>query len=60
MIEKLKEVLKEYQDEPCVSDGIKCKDCKFNIEVAEVFDDEGEEMRLCEVLDGLSNVLEVV
>ena len=29
MIDKLKEVLKEYQDEPCVRHGVKCKDWRW-------------------------------
>ena len=55
----LKEVLREYQDEPCVRDGIKCRDCKFNITV-DLADGHGDLVRLCDVLEELSIVLEVV
>ena len=58
MIDKLKEVLKEYQDEPCRLDGVKCKDCKFRI-YTDIYDDIGERMRLCDVLEVLSSELEV-
>ena len=58
MIKKLKAVLKEYQDEPCRLDGVKCKDCKFNIKV-ELYDGVDEQMRVCDVLEYLSEGLEV-
>ena len=59
MIDKLKEVLKEYQDEPCTLQGVKCRDCKYNMRIDEVYDEDGEGMKLCWVLDSLSNELEV-
>ena len=60
MIDKLKEVLKEYQDEPCTLQGMKCMDCKYNVRIDEMYDADGDEMKLCWVLDSLSNELEVV
>ena len=59
MIDKLKEVLREYQDEPCILDGVKCKDCKYRIHT-DMFTDVGDMMKLCDVLEDLSEVLEVV
>ena len=61
MIDKLKEVLKLYQDEPCTLDGVRCKGCKFNMNVElELFNDQGKRQLLCDVLEELSEVLEVV
>ena len=57
MIDKLKAVLKEYQDEPCLN--IKCHECKFNIIIYDLYEDTGEDVRLCDVLDRLSEGLEV-
>ena len=59
MIEKLKEVLKLYQDEPCVLQGIKCKDCKFNIYMR-LWDEDDEQVCMCDVLEELSSELGVV
>ena len=58
MIDKLKAVLKEYQDEPCWLQGVRCRECKFNIRV-ELYDGLSEQMRVCDVLEYLSEVLEV-
>ena len=59
MIEKLKEVLKLYQDEPCMLQGVKCRECKYRI-YTDMFTDTGDMMKLCDVLEDLSEVLEVV
>jgi len=59
MIDKLKEVLKLYQDEPCTLQGIQCKDCKYRI-YTDMLTDTGDRMKLCDVLEELSEVLEVV
>jgi len=57
MIDKLKEVLKLYQDEPCM--GVKCEECKFNIDI-DLADGHGDQVRLCDVLEELSSELGVV
>jgi hypothetical protein len=58
MIDKLKEVLNEYLDEPCVLQGVKCKECKFNIYMR-LWDEDDEQVRMCDVLEELSGKLEV-
>jgi hypothetical protein len=59
MIDKLKAVLREYQDEPCTLQGVKCRDCKYRM-YTDMFNDAGEAMKLCDALEDLSEVLEVV
>ena len=60
MIEKLKEVLDKFQDEPCVEDGIMCQDCTYNKEII-FFDAMGSKrtVSLCDVLEALKHELGV-
>jgi len=59
VIDKLKEVLKLYQDEPCIWQGVKCSKCKYRQEI-DLYDDDGDKVWLCDVLEELSSELEVV
>ena len=59
MIDKLKEVLKLYQDEPCTLQKVKCSECKYRLDV-DLYNDDGDQLWLCDVLEELSSVLEVV